>query len=44
MHNKIGNLLLRLQHAVEPVKLINWLEIFNENKVDLTTDLLSVYK
>lgn len=41
---KIGNLLPRLKHAVEPIKLINWLENFDEDEVDLAIDLLSVYE
>ena len=45
-HNitKVGNLLPRLKHSVEPIKLINWLENFDENEVDLAIDLLSVYE
>ncbi|WP_281980764.1 phosphoribosyltransferase-like protein [Tenacibaculum mesophilum] len=41
---KVGNLLPRLKHAVEPIKLINWLENFDESEVDLAIDLLSVYE
>ncbi len=41
---KVGNLLPRLKHAVEPIKLINWLENFKENEIDLVIDLLSVYE
>jgi len=41
---KIGNLLPRLKHAVEPIKIISWLENFEEDEVDLAIDLLSVYE
>ena len=41
---RVGNLLPRLKHAVEPIKLINWLENFEEDEVDLAIDLLSVYE
>ncbi|MEO9954803.1 hypothetical protein [Nonlabens sp.] len=42
---RIGNLLPRLKHAVEPIKLINWFENFdNQDEVDLAIDLLSVYE
>jgi hypothetical protein len=41
---RIGNLLPRLKHAVEPIKLINWLENFDKEEVDLAIDLLSVYE
>lgn len=41
---KVGNLLPRLKHAVEPIKLINWLENFDKDEVNLAIDLLSVYE
>lgn len=41
---KIGNLLPRLKHSIEPIKLINWLENFDKNEVDFAIDLLSVYE
>ena len=41
---KIGNLLPRLKHSIEPIRLINWLENFDENEVDFVIDLLSVYE
>lgn len=41
---KVGNILPRLKHAVEPIKLINWLENFDENELDLAIDLLNVFE
>ncbi|TMM58785.1 hypothetical protein FEE95_04975 [Maribacter algarum] len=41
---KVGDLLPRLKHSVEPIKLINWLENFDEDEIDLAIDLLSVYE
>jgi len=41
---KIEHLLPRLKYSVFPLKLINWLENFKEEEVDLAIDLLSVFE
>lgn len=41
---KIEHLLPRLKYSVLPLKLIRWLENFEENEVDLAIDLLSVFE
>ncbi|QXP63232.1 hypothetical protein [Polaribacter sp. HaHaR_3_91] len=41
---KVGNLLPRLKYAVEPIKVIKWLENFDEDEVDSAIDLLRVYE
>lgn len=41
---KIGNLLPRLKHAVNPIEVINWLQNFDEDEVDYAIDLLSVFE
>lgn len=41
---RVGNLLPRLKHSIEPIKLINWLENFDKDEVDSAIDLLSVFE